>query len=78
MSTENVPNTRAGLKFRNPQIAGKHQFRNIMLLTAPVSAIMARRIYDELEKSICKNIIQGPGEVSEWLIELVSKTSVPG
>ena len=29
------------------------------------------------KKGICENIIQGPGEVSEWLIELVSKTSVP-
>jgi hypothetical protein len=50
MSTENVPNGEGALKFRNPQIAGKHQFRNILLPTAPVSAIMARRIYDELEK----------------------------
>ena len=50
MSTENVQNTRAALKFHNPQIARKHQFRNILLLTAPVSAIMAHRIYGELEK----------------------------
>ena len=77
MSTENVQNTRAALKFHNPQIARKHQSRNILLLTAPVSAIIAHRISDELEKVSVKIIIQKPGEVSEWLIELVSKTSVP-
>ena len=55
MSTENVQNTRAALKFRSPQIAWKYQFRNILLPTAPVSAIIARRIYGELEKSVYEN-----------------------